>query len=284
MKLVRMVPLLFGLTLTNNACIAHMPVSTNSTLSAGRAPASPKQGGADAGGGSGCMANFMSAAFDASEWLSNNGSKLKPAVKENAFLLATSPNDILITNEDLEYKGNPVDAFFDGSKIEVRCDRLTNDNIVNRRRVVAHEIFRKMGLEGDQYEISRQMFSINDPFVSGSNANGSQTDPALNCKLGPDYPGQKILIFNRVGDAGFASSTDEAGLNYEISGVTSVCIKDAGHLPPILHRNLPLDLLHIEVTWDFPQFLKEGLVSCHVMVCPTVAYPLLTPSPILILL
>ncbi len=66
------------------------------------------------------------------------------------------------------YEGNHVDAFYNGNKIQVRCDRLEVNTPEGRERAVAHEIFRKMTLEGDRYEISRQIPGLWSPLASGN--------------------------------------------------------------------------------------------------------------------
>lgn len=118
-----------------------------------------RPGGDHSGGGSGCLAEFMRTAYEFSEWLDLKGAQLHPPVRGNQFLLELDPKAIKFTDEDLRYQGNPVDAFWNGSHILVRCDRLIPNSFESRRKVVAHEIFRKMGLEGDHYEISRQIWS-----------------------------------------------------------------------------------------------------------------------------
>lgn len=109
------------------------------------------------GGGSGCTADFMRAGYVVSDWLKTNGSSLKPAVNGDDFLTQIDPTKIISTTENLQYNGSPVDAFYDGQVIKVRCDRFQHNNTLTQERVVAHEIFRKMGLEGDKYEVSSQI-------------------------------------------------------------------------------------------------------------------------------
>ena len=60
-------------------------------------------------------------------------------------------------SESLQYRRENVTAFFDGTRIRVRCDRLNKENPAGLKRVVAHEVFRKMGLEGDDYRYTMQV-------------------------------------------------------------------------------------------------------------------------------
>lgn len=119
------------------------------------------------GGGSGCRAEFMSVGYEFSLWLNEHGAKLQPQINGSDFLQEIDPNIIISTEENLTYTGSPVDAYWDGQKIKVRCDRFLNNNLENRRRVVAHEIFRKMKIEGDDYRISRQIWRSDKttPFI-----------------------------------------------------------------------------------------------------------------------
>ncbi len=111
----------------------------------------------DSGGGSGCLSEIFRSASTVSDWLETNGAKLSPPVKASDFLNSVDPSAIRFTQDDLQYQGNPVDAYFDGKFIRVRCDRLQRDSADAQNRVIAHEVFRKMGHEGDKYELSRQI-------------------------------------------------------------------------------------------------------------------------------
>ena len=120
------------------------------------------KGPGSTGGGKGCRADFMRSAFVTSQWLETNGSKLNPQISSNDFLVEVDPDKIVETpDEDLQDRGEPVSAYYDGEKIKVRCDRLEAETSDARQRVIAHEIFRKMGVEGDLYEVSRQIDIIN---------------------------------------------------------------------------------------------------------------------------
>ncbi len=121
------------------------------------------------GGGSGCMGEYMAQVQGIADWIQKKGSTLKPSVSSERFLEAADPNDVEIVpvTIDLKYKGNPISAFYEGSKIQLRCDRLLSEPPNWRKRTVAHEVLRKMGLEGDRYEISRQMFADSALVVCG---------------------------------------------------------------------------------------------------------------------
>ena len=159
--------LVLALNLVNIVgCATSWASPNSSTVNTSRGPASPHlSGGVDTGGGSGCMAEFMRAGYQVSDWLTNNGQKLQPPVRSDDFLRQIDPSIIVEVPADqpLDYHGNPVDAYFTGTQILVRCDRFLGRDTTIRQRVVAHEIFRRMGLEGDAYEISRQIWSSTDP-------------------------------------------------------------------------------------------------------------------------
>lgn len=114
------------------------------------------------GGGSGCMSEIFRAANVVASWLENNGDKLRPeAINAEDFLDAVDPSAIQFTNEDLRYQGNPVDAYFDGHVIHINCERFKNDPADAQDRVLAHEVFRKMKMEGDRFEVTRQIPILN---------------------------------------------------------------------------------------------------------------------------
>ena len=128
-------------------------LSAANLSNAGGAPAGP--GGT--GGGTGCRGNFMAAAHQVSLWLEVNGGGLKPRpITSKEFLSAiTDPKkdiQLIPETEPLTYRNEDVTAFFDGDKIKVRCDRLNKENPIGLKRVVAHEIFRKL------YEMGHAIF------------------------------------------------------------------------------------------------------------------------------
>lgn len=116
-------------------------------------------GGDHSGGGSGCMSEVQRSAEVVIQDLRLEGRKLNPPVRASAFAGASRPTSFKFVDEktDLQYEGAHVDAYFNGETILVRCDRFEKNSIDGRARVVAHEIFRKMAIEGGNYEVSRQL-------------------------------------------------------------------------------------------------------------------------------
>ena len=98
--------------------------------------------------------------------LKTEGAKLKPPVSSATFAKAASSESfqLVADTDDLQYKNAHVDAYFDGKTILVRCDRLEKNQPDAQARLIAHEVFRKMSLEGDEYEESRQLSLFRNSF------------------------------------------------------------------------------------------------------------------------
>lgn len=118
-----------------------------------------KGGGGDPGGGSGCMAEIYVAASLVDLYLYKHKDL---GVNSLEFQQALDPLAIKFVppTQPLKYEGNDVDAYFDGNKIEVRCDRFLGLDADARAHVIAHELFRKLGREGDAYEITHKIPQI----------------------------------------------------------------------------------------------------------------------------
>ena len=114
------------------------------------------------GGGKGCRAEILHVTNEVADWIAVYGNLLSPRLSKYEFLEAAASGGIVDTDEDLRFNGEKVDALFDGKKIVVQCNRFLGNTYDVRKRVMAHEVFRKMGLEGDDYEVSRQMDFIHD--------------------------------------------------------------------------------------------------------------------------
>jgi hypothetical protein len=115
------------------------------------------QGSEGKGGGSGCMAEVMQSVNRLNNWLTLNEGKIK--VSASQFAATARPELFQFVPEivDLQYKGNPVDAFFDGEHVKIRCDRLLKNSQKTQALLIAHEVFRRLGLEGDDYEVTKRM-------------------------------------------------------------------------------------------------------------------------------
>lgn len=116
--------------------------------------------GGNTGGGAGCVADFMATAYELNSWLLTNGSNLNPPIDANAFHSVVDAKIIIPTIEDLRANnGSVVDARYESENdiIKVRCDRLQANTKSGLWRVVGHEFFRRMGIEGDGYELTQQI-------------------------------------------------------------------------------------------------------------------------------
>lgn len=119
------------------------------------------------GGGSGCLAEIKSVHHELAVWLAKNGKGLSPAVEAEDFIKALPDNDIVFTDKELVYQGRPIDAYFDGEKISFNCSRFQKNGPAPKRLLIAHEVFRKLHIEGDGYEVSRQISLLDANFGGG---------------------------------------------------------------------------------------------------------------------
>ncbi len=131
-----------------------------------------QRGGVGGGGGTGCKATFMAAAYQTAAWIEKSGYSLKPTVDVKDYVSALNTVKVVEVPKSVDLKeygthGKSVTSRYDGNNtIEVRCDRLNAETQQGLKRVTAHEIFRKMKIEGDAYEVSRQIFDPKKPDLS----------------------------------------------------------------------------------------------------------------------
>jgi hypothetical protein len=128
-------------------------------------------GGQDGGGGDSYVQDFIHVAeFEVLPWIEKKGNQLYPSVSAQAFRMAVSDlivgrtiwsEDIVFETCDGSQRGRVVDACYNYTKNELMISRtrypLAINNSAIKRKLVAHEIFRKMKLEGDDYALSNQM-------------------------------------------------------------------------------------------------------------------------------
>ena len=138
-------------------------------------------GGSDRGGGDEFVADFLKVANqEIIPWIRTNGKDLNPPVEEKHFAETLAALRILSVEKTFESchfkevnskllaiklskKDREVSACFDGAG-DIFLSRshypIAVINSSAKRALVAHEIFRKMGLEGDQYELTKQMYDM----------------------------------------------------------------------------------------------------------------------------
>ncbi|MGE0632892.1 MAG: hypothetical protein AB7O96_10815 [Pseudobdellovibrionaceae bacterium] len=111
------------------------------------------------GGGDAVKADFLVSARLAQQILIRVGSDLKPAVDPQKFKLAMDPDHIISTDETLTDDGHIVDAYYDQATdlISVNRQRWQSNKQEVKVKLAAHEIFRRMGLDDDKYQISSQL-------------------------------------------------------------------------------------------------------------------------------
>lgn len=170
-----------GLTALLVAVFVIVPVSFSSARdNCSRIPSIPKLGTkhqegieslilggvGNTGGGDEFTYDFL---FTANQiiypWLKSNGHKLNPKVDAEAFLKALDPKSLVSVQEvyescDEKKSGRPVSACYNArtGQILLSRDRYITDNFSpSKIGLVSHEIFRKMGIEGDNYEVTKQI-------------------------------------------------------------------------------------------------------------------------------
>ncbi len=151
--------------------------------------------GESSGGGDEYTLDFIKTATQVVyPWLMENGKTLSPAVDANAFLLATSPKDISSIDKVYEScdgsdTGREVEACYSGTsgKIYLSLSRYVVSAKPTPAKIglVSHEIFRKMGIEGDGYEITKQMpIAQEKPAVQTIHIGGINSTDCLSAQQG----------------------------------------------------------------------------------------------------
>ncbi len=137
-------------------------------------------GGGSTGGGQDTVSAFNTNVLTIVGWLDSDRNKLQPRVTGRQFYLAADPKDIVAVNDladperarssywavtkqcDGKWTGNSDDlrtACYSESthKIYLSINNYSTYPSPAVIAVTAHEVFRKMGIETDAYELSRQM-------------------------------------------------------------------------------------------------------------------------------
>lgn len=171
--------------------ISREPVTkATPQTTAPKSEGSSRGGAGNTGGGDEYTADFVNTArLEIYPWLKEHGSTLKPAVDAEEFMKAVDPENIVsspqvfescqfqVIDEGLpsqkivgvpkskEDRSVPACYNSDVGKIYLSRSRypIVLRNSSPKRGLIAHEVFRKMGLEGNAYEISSQMSIVNVP-------------------------------------------------------------------------------------------------------------------------
>lgn len=131
---------------------------------------SAENGGEDSGGGDSYTLDFISVAVNqVYPWLKENGSKLNPQVDASVFLSHVDPTRVLSKNKvyescDDSKRGREVEICYNGVKDLFYISRnkypLNSSDLKLKIGLVSHEIFRRMGIEGNNYEVTRQFGAL----------------------------------------------------------------------------------------------------------------------------
>lgn len=167
--------------------------------------ASAKDGGQDGGGGDSFVQDFIQVAkSELLPWIVKNGSNMFPAVDSHLFekSILDLVEDKTITSDEVVYES--CDGSQIGRIVEICYNYKTNVIVISRtryplemkksaikRKLVAHELFRKLRLEGDGYSLSNQMHF--DDLVPEDNGQQLKARCVLGYE-GPDETTESHLI------------------------------------------------------------------------------------------
>lgn len=147
------------------------------TLVLSISPLAPAQAGGEglSGGGDEFTLDFVRTATQfIVPWLKSNESKLKPSVNIDTFVAAIQPMYIVSQPHVFEscdgtLQGREVEACYNSASGKIFLSRslypLKDEGTPAKLGLIAHELFRKLGLEGDDYKLTRQIFIASVPRV-----------------------------------------------------------------------------------------------------------------------
>lgn len=158
-----------------------------------------KMGAGSSGGGDSYVLDFVKTATqEVYPWLLKNGRALDSKININDFLVAINPKEIVsiahvFESCDGSNTGREVEACYNADTDFIYLSRTmyrVNDNSPAKQGVVAHELFRKMGAEGDNYEITKQMVLEKTPV---ENISSEQISITYSKELKANYPNTRIV-------------------------------------------------------------------------------------------
>ncbi len=199
---------------------AYSPMMISTLLLSSIAIAIPfaQAGSGTSGGGDAYTLDFVQTATQfVYPWLVQNGAKLLPPVDPSTFLLSINPASIETLDRvyescDETNSGREVQACYNsntGKTYLSRNNYPVNSNSPSKVGLVAHEIFRKMGIEGDGYEITKQMSIAQDATI----ITATKTITTPDCY--PTYNGAALgNVHTELLKADSNPACDEAVSNY----------------------------------------------------------------------
>ncbi len=149
-----------------------------------------KSGGSGTGGGDEYTQDMVAtASLEVAPWLVKNGNSLNPKVSAKDFANSINPkslasvthvyescivkvvnpkqNDQHLESVPQSPRDREVQICYNKDEDFYYINRalypLSVQNSPTKRRNIAHEIFRRMNIEGDQYEVSKQISILNEP-------------------------------------------------------------------------------------------------------------------------
>lgn len=195
--------------------------------------AQARDGVSSGGGGNQYTADFINVAeTEVYPWLKLNGNKIQPAINAEKFLLEIKDITQRIDSKEVVYEscdnsnsGRIVAACYNDNAdmfyLNEKLYPLDLKNSPSKRLLVMHEIFRRMRLEGDNYELTRKLnvTLLNPETTLGCVINyyqntGFQTteDKALaikTCEKNANAPEIQSCVSNLVLNGDFSSSKEK---------------------------------------------------------------------------
>jgi len=189
------------------------------------------------GGGDEYVLDFISVGYqEVYPWLVKNGSRLSPAVDAKVFLQQLSQYNIFSKDKVFEkcdgtQTGKEFQACYNKSTGKIMISRslwpIKELNSPTKRGTVAHEVFRRMGIEGDKYEVTRQI-----PILSIKRASSGRKTLVDWAYLDEDSK-EYLKIFqsnfdyieenNSVGNIIFSNPSKASGLGISVEPYHSTC-------------------------------------------------------------
>jgi hypothetical protein len=138
------------------------------------------EGGRSDGGGDAIKQDFLVSADAAYRLILKNGSSLNPPIDPARFGAVIEPAHIASTDEPLIYQNTTVDAYYNASTDVILINRSRWQSISKddeKLKLAAHELFRRMGLDDDKYQISIQLKNLFDHAFDFSNVRSGDYIP-----------------------------------------------------------------------------------------------------------
>lgn len=120
-------------------------------------------GPGSSGGGDAVKLDFLVAADQALLAVTKQQNEFTPKVDVELFKNTIKADHILSTDDVLYHDGKKVDAYYDKTTDVIKVNRAGWQAIptsIEKMRLAAHEVFRRMGADDNQYQLSKRLIEI----------------------------------------------------------------------------------------------------------------------------